>query len=121
MLDMDSADANASASPPGYKSEDRAHATPTSFMISDILHSPHRSPPRQRSSDGGSSEQEDDTASVADEERNHAAANGANGVSDAEDGERESGSDSKSREGETRGEDCCGASPKSTGVGSPGE
>ena len=136
MLDMDSADGNAAASPPAYKpSEERAHAgyctAPTSFMISDILDSSRRSPTaRRRSSEGGSSEQEDDGTSVTDSSRGrdrHRAAPVA-GSGDASDTESAAECElradedgcSKARD-DSRSEDCCGGSPKSSGLGSPGE
>ena len=123
MLDMDTSDTTASTSP-GYKADDRSHGPCcTSFMISDILHSSLRSP-RQRSAEDCNSEPDDDATSV-DEERNHAAVpNGAaSDTESAADGEREDdGRDSTGKNGDdTRNEDCCGASPKSSTAGSPGK
>lgn len=91
-------------------------------MISDILDSSRRSP-RQRSGEDCSSEP-DDEATSADEERDHVAApiGGASDTESAADGEREDDGHESSKTGdETRSEEICGASPKSSSAGSPGK
>lgn len=119
MLDMDSSERVTSASPPGYKIEERTTCctAPTSFMISDILDSSRRSP-RLRSTD---SEVEDDARSTDGDRYHSAASNGGGASSDAESGEREDGRCVKNGD-DTRSDDYCGgsASPKSS-AGSPGE
>ena len=110
---------SALASSLGYKAEDRNNAaccTRTPFMISDILDSSRRSPPRQQRCTGecSSSEPEDDATS---EDRDHSAGTSSDTES-AVDGD---GEQTKLLE-DTPGEDIgCAGSPKSSSAGSPGE
>ena len=104
----------------GHKAtEDRANAaaccTRTPFMISDILDSSRRSPPRQqRCTDECSSEPEDDATS---EDRDHSASTSSDTES-AVDGD---GEHSKLLEDAPSEDLGCAGSPKSSSAGSPGE
>ena len=109
---------SALASSLGCKAEDRNNAaccTRTPFMISDILDSSRRSPPRQQRCTGEcSSEPEDDATS---EDRDHSA--GAS--SDTESAVDGDGEQTKLLEDNPSEDIGCAGSPKSSSAGSPGE